>query len=55
MTMIQTDKQRKALMTVHDLLIRSRILAYERYPIEGIADLMDWLEYLPALMLEKMI
>jgi len=51
--MIIEEKEKKALQSIHDLVIRARLLAYEGMVNQEIATFLDYLEHLPALMLEK--
>ena len=40
-------------MAIQDLIIQARNLAYQKYPSEKMAELLDEIEYLPALILEE--
>lgn len=51
--MISEDYEKKAIRAVQDLIIHTRNLAYQNQPIHTIAELLDGIEYLPALMLEN--
>lgn len=51
--MIQENKQRRALKIVQDLIIKARSFAYEEKDPQFMAEFLDKVEYLPALMLEE--
>lgn len=50
--MIKQIELAKAILAIQDLIIHGRKLAYQNYPNEQIAEFLDSLEYLPALILE---
>lgn len=45
-------KTKAAIISIHDLMIRGRIIAFDSKSI-ALAGFLDKLEYLPALMLEE--
>lgn len=51
--MIHKEKEAKALQAIQDLLIEARGLAYENVPSHILAELLDGIEYLPALLIEE--
>ncbi|MDR6922278.1 MULTISPECIES: hypothetical protein [Chryseobacterium] len=51
--MIQTEKLNSAILAIQDMIIRARSLAYKNESYEFLADFLDGIEYLPALILEK--
>ncbi|MFP9114700.1 GTP-binding protein EngB [Flavobacterium sp. RHBU_3] len=51
--MVREEKLNNAIKAVHDLIIKTRALAYENYPALALAKLLDEMEYLPALILEE--
>lgn len=51
--MIVKDKERQALKIIHDFIIKARSFAYENKDGKFMADFLDQVEYLPALMLEE--
>jgi hypothetical protein len=51
--MIKAEKERRALKAIHDLICHGRKLAYEGTTSKVLAEFMDNLEYLPALMLQE--
>ncbi|OQP47722.1 hypothetical protein [Niastella populi] len=51
--MIKVEKEKKALKAIHDLICHGRKLAYEGTASKILAEFMDDLEYLPALMLQE--
>lgn len=51
--MIIREKEKQALKIVHDFIIKARSFAYEEKDAKFIADFLDEVEYLPALMLEE--
>lgn len=50
--MVDEEKLRDAILAIHDLVIRARMMAFEKVSNEVIFDFLDDLEYLPALILE---
>jgi hypothetical protein len=51
--MIKEEKLNNSILAVQDLIIRARNLAYQSHPTEMLAEFLDGVEYLLALMLEK--
>lgn len=51
--MIAENKLKKALQAIQDLIIEARILAYENISNKDIAEFLDSIEYLPALIIEE--
>jgi hypothetical protein len=51
--MIETHRQRRGLKIIQDFIIKARSLAYEGKDTKYIAEFLDKIEYLPALMLEE--
>lgn len=51
--MVVANKNKQALTAIHDLLIEARILAYQNIEGKDLAELLDGIEYLPALLLEE--
>jgi hypothetical protein len=51
--MIATSKYKQAVRALQDVFILARKLAHERADHEEIARLLDYAEYLPALILEE--
>lgn len=51
--MIEEAKQKQALKIVHDFIIVARRFAYDEKDAKFIADFLDEVEYLPALILEE--
>lgn len=51
--MIEVSKSKKALVAIQDLIIRVRTFAYEKKDYSEIAELLDDIEYLPALIVEE--
>ena len=51
--MIKESKQKQALKIVHDFIIKARSFAYEEKDAKFMAEFLDRVEYLPALMLEE--
>ena len=49
--MIDAKKEKHALSAIQDLIIHGRKMAYEGITGQRMAEFMDGLEYLPALML----
>ncbi|WON95078.1 hypothetical protein [Sphingobacterium sp. UGAL515B_05] len=50
--MVDEKKLRDAILAIHDLIIRARLMAFEKVSNEVMFDFLDDLEYLPALILE---
>lgn len=50
--MVDEKKLRDAILAIHDLIIRARIMTFEKVSNEVMFDFLDELEYLPALILE---
>jgi hypothetical protein len=51
--MIREDKLNNSILAIQDLVIRARNLAYQKHSVEELANFLDGIEYLPALILEK--
>jgi len=51
--MIKEEKLNSSILAIQDLIIRARNLAYENHSTGALAEFLDGIEYLPALMLEK--
>jgi len=51
--MVKEEKLNSAILAIQDLIIWARNLAYQKHPSEALAELLDEIEYLPALILEK--
>lgn len=51
--MINKEKLNSSILSIQDLIIRTRNLAYQKHAVEKLAELLDSIEYLPALILEK--
>jgi len=51
--MVDDKKLGDAILAIHDLIIRARIMAFEKVSNEVMFDFLDELEYLPALILEN--
>lgn len=51
--MIKEEKLSKSLSALQDLIIRARNLAYQNHPSKKLAELLDGIEYLPALIIEE--
>ncbi|KFF03859.1 hypothetical protein [Chryseobacterium luteum] len=51
--MIKTEKLNNSILAIQDLIIRARSLAYQNVSMEILAEFLDGLEYLPALILEQ--
>ena len=51
--MIESKKQKKAIQAIQDLIIEVRNLAYQNYPSKDLAEFLDGVEYLPALIVEE--
>lgn len=51
--MIQTEKLNSAILAIQDMIIRACGLAYKNESNEFLADFLDGIEYLPALILKK--
>jgi len=51
--MVKEEKLYNAILAIQDLIIRARNLAYQKHPSEALTELLDEIEYLPALILEK--
>ncbi|WP_224994346.1 hypothetical protein [Cesiribacter sp. SM1] len=50
--MIEERKLNKAIQAIQDLIIEARKLAYQEIPGKELAEFLDGLEYLPALIVE---
>ncbi|MDR3010868.1 MAG: hypothetical protein LBV59_23275 [Sphingobacterium sp.] len=50
--MVDEKKLRDAILAIHDLIIRARIMTFEKVSNEVMFDFLDDLEYLPVLILE---
>jgi len=48
--MIESKKQKKAIQAIQDLIIEARNLAYQNFPNKDLAEFLDGVEYLPALI-----
>ena len=51
--MVKQEKLNSAILAIQDLIIHARSFAYQNYSHEKLADILDGIEYLPALILEK--
>ncbi|MCU0239838.1 MAG: hypothetical protein MUC29_10375 [Pyrinomonadaceae bacterium] len=51
--MIEQTKQKRAIKIIQDLIIIARGMAYEGKDVKLLAEFLDKVEYLPALMLEE--
>ena len=51
--MIEDRKQKKAIQAIQDLIIEARSLAYQNFPNKKLAEFLDGIEYLPALIIEE--
>ena len=49
--MIRAEKHTRALRALQQVIIRARFLAYTKEDHSKIADLLDWAEYLPQLVI----
>lgn len=49
--MIRAEKHTQALRALQQVIIRARFLAYTKEDHWKIADLLDWAEYLPQLVI----
>ena len=50
--MIKEDKNKKALKAIQDLIIEAGTMAYKNVSSKDLAEFLDDLEYLPALIIE---
>ena len=48
--MVQREKTQKAILAIHNLIIRTRMLVFD-FSKEQMFELLDEIEYLPALIL----
>ena len=48
--MVQREKTQKAILAIHNLIIRARMLVFD-FSKEQMFELLDEIEYLPALIL----
>ncbi len=53
--MIERNKNKKALQAIQDLIIEARSKAYQNIESKDLAEFLDGLEYLPALVIEVVI
>jgi hypothetical protein len=51
--MVNREKLNSSILAIQDLIIRARNLAYQNQSGEKLAEFLDSVEYLPALMLEE--
>ena len=51
--MIESRKRKKAIQAVHDLIVEARNLAWKNFPNKELAEFLDGVEYLPALIIEE--
>jgi hypothetical protein len=49
--MIRAEKYTQALTALQQIIIRARFLAYKEEDHSKIAELLDWAEYLPQLII----
>ncbi len=51
--MVENRKQKKAIQAIQDLIIEARNLAHKNSPAKELAEFLDGVEYLPALIIEE--
>lgn len=51
--MIESNKQKKAIQAIQDLIIEARSLAYNKADHLRLAEFLDSIEYLPGLIIEE--
>jgi hypothetical protein len=51
--MVKEEKMNSSILAIQDLIIRARIIASEKQESDMLFNLLDSIEYLPALILEK--